>query len=96
MYRKTIENYQFMGQKMKYYTAEEIAESLGVNVASVCRWADSGKLQSSDSEGGITKFSTENLSEFAAKYNISMKFLLEQKYRKYENKKIVRQISAVQ
>ncbi len=64
-----------MSHELKYYTVEEIAESLGVNVASVHRWADSGKLQYSNSEDGIKKFSTGNLSEFAVKYNISMKFL---------------------
>ncbi len=64
-----------MNQELKYYTIEEIAESLGVNAASVHRWTDSGKLQYSSIEEGIKKFSTGNLSEFATKYNISMKFL---------------------
>jgi len=64
-----------MSQEIKYYTAEEVAESLGVNVASVHRWADSEKLEYSMIEDGCKKFSAGHLSEFAKKYNISMNFL---------------------
>ncbi len=67
---------------MKYYTVEEIAESLGVNVTSVQRWADSGKLSYASIEDGVQKFCSENLVEFASKYNISMRFLSEPKHRK--------------
>jgi hypothetical protein len=64
-----------MSQEMNYFTAEEIAKSLGVNAASVHRWIDSGKLQYSIIEDEIKKISSNNLSEFAMKYNISLKFL---------------------
>jgi hypothetical protein len=64
-----------MSQEMNYFTAEEIAKSLGVNVDSVHRWIDSGKLQYSIIEDEIKKISSNNLSEFAVKYNISLNFL---------------------
>ncbi|MDP1677688.1 MAG: helix-turn-helix domain-containing protein [Bacteroidota bacterium] len=67
---------------MKYYTIEEIAESLGVNVTSVQRWADSGKLSYASIDDGVQKFCSENLAEFASKYNISMRFLTEPIQRK--------------
>jgi excisionase family DNA binding protein len=58
-----------------FYTTQEIAELLGVSPSSIQRWADSGKLQCTHSEGGHRKFSMEHLTEFAMTYNISMKFL---------------------
>jgi excisionase family DNA binding protein len=64
----------YTGATLKFFTVEEIAESLGVNVSSVQRWVDSGKLQCSY-EGDAKKFSVEHLSEFALRFNISMKFL---------------------
>jgi len=82
---------------VKYFTLEEIAESLGVNVASVHRWAESGKLQYSLMDDGAKKFSTSDLAEFAAKYNISMRFLFEQSLRKKSDpEKIFQAISAAQ
>ncbi len=64
-----------MNNEICYFTAEEIAASLGVNVASVYRWVESGKLQHSAIEDGVKKFCLNNLSLFAEKYNISMRFL---------------------
>lgn len=64
-----------MYQEVKYYTADGIADALGVNTESVHRWVDSGKLKYSLIEDGVKKFSISNLSEFAVKYNISMKFI---------------------
>jgi hypothetical protein len=67
--------FKSLNQEILYYTVSEIAELLGVNVVSVCRWADSGKLQISTVEDGIKRISLENLIEFSLKYNISLKFL---------------------
>lgn len=58
-----------------YFTMQEIAEQLGVSPSSVMRWVDSGKLKCAISDGDHKIFSVEHLSEFAVKYNISMKFL---------------------
>lgn len=81
---------------MKYYTVDEIAESLGVNAASVQRWADSGKLQCTGVDDGMKKFSSDDLTEFAEKYNISIRFLLEPKHKKSEKEIISLQVSAAQ
>lgn len=64
-----------MNNEVSYFTAEEIAASLGVNVASVYRWVESGKLQHSAIEDGVKKFCSQNLALFAEKYNISLRFL---------------------
>lgn len=58
-----------------FYTAQEIADLLGVSPASIQRWADSGKLNCVQTDEGQRKFTRSQLSEFAMTYNISMKFL---------------------
>lgn len=63
-----------MADNAKIYTADEIADLLGVNVSSVQRWAEWEKLKYF-SEDGIKKFNVDQLLEFASKYNISMRFL---------------------
>ena len=65
-----------LNQELKYYTAEEIAKSLGVNITSIHHWIDSGKLEHTSVEAdGIKKFSCDNLSTFAKKYNIAVHFI---------------------
>lgn len=58
-----------------FYSAQEIADLLGVSASSILRWADSGKLKCLQTENGSRQFCADHLAEFAMTYNISMKFL---------------------
>ena len=86
-----------MKKETLFYTTIEIAELLGVSASSIQRWADSGKLKCTSTEGGHRKFSVDQLKEFAMTYNISMKFLMEPIQREKQNsEKMFISISAVQ
>ncbi len=76
-----------MADDTKVYTTDELADLLGVNVSSVQRWADWEKLKYFSTEDGTKKFNVDQLLEFAAKYNISMKFLDSAKSGMIQNKK---------
>ena len=81
----------------KMYTIDQIATLLGVNISSIERWVDSGKLKCFGSECSDKKFSTEQLKEFAMTHNIAMKFLLETVQGENTTNEIVyKQISAAQ
>lgn len=81
----------------KMYTIGQIATLLGVNISSIERWVDSGKLHCDNFDDGHRKFSVDQLKEFAMTYNIAMKFLLETVQRENTSNEIVhKQISAAQ
>jgi len=85
-----------MKKETVFYTTMEIAEFLGVSASSIQRWADSGKLKCTSTEGGHRKFSVDHLKEFAMTYNISMKFLMEPTKRESASEKMFQPISAAQ
>ena len=49
------------------YNSYQIAEIIGVNVSTVKRWTDLGKLKCSQTIGGHRKFHLNDLKEFLAK-----------------------------
>ena len=53
-----------MDQNINYLNSEEAARILGVNVSSIKRWTDSGKLECILTEGGHRKFQLSHLSKF--------------------------------
>lgn len=53
-----------MDQYISYLNSEEAARILGVNVSSIKRWTDSGKLECIQTEGGHRKFQLSHLSKF--------------------------------
>lgn len=64
-----------MENEIRFYSLQEVSDLLGVNLVSIQRWVESGKLESAISEDGNRKFNVNQLSEFTKTYNISMKFL---------------------
>ena len=58
-----------------YYSITQVASLLGVNAASIGRWIDSGKLECSLGDDGTPIFTVQQLSDFADRYNVSMRFL---------------------
>jgi len=49
------------------YNSYQIAENIGVNVSTIKRWTDSGKLKCSQTVGGHRKFHLNDLKEFLTK-----------------------------
>lgn len=49
---------------MKYFNSEEAAKILGVNVSTIKRWTDEGKLDCIKTAGGHRKFLMEHLAAF--------------------------------
>lgn len=49
---------------IKYFNSEEAAKILGVNVSTIKRWTDEGKLECIKSPGGHRKFLLEHLASF--------------------------------
>lgn len=47
-----------------YYSSDDVAKLLGVNVATVKRWTDSGKLECLKTAGGHRKFLGKHISAF--------------------------------
>jgi excisionase family DNA binding protein len=53
-----------MDQNISYLNSEDAARILGVNVSSIKRWTDSGKLECIQTDGGHRKFQLSHLSKF--------------------------------
>ncbi len=53
-----------MKSKIQYYNSEEAAKILGVNVSTIKRWTDEGKLPCIKTAGGHRKFLMEHLADF--------------------------------
>jgi len=51
-----------------YYSSEEVARLLGVNVATVKRWTDAGKLDCVKTAGGHRKFLLRHIAAFAREH----------------------------
>ncbi|GAB4177983.1 MAG: excisionase family DNA-binding protein [Calditrichia bacterium] len=51
-------------EKVKYFNSVEAAEILGVNVSTIKRWTESGKLKCIKTAGGHRKFLMEHLIDF--------------------------------
>ena len=49
---------------MKYLNSKEVASIMGVNVSTIKRWTDSGKLDCYQTVGGHRKFLLSNLKNF--------------------------------
>ena len=64
IYRKHEE---VMNKEMQYYNSQEAAKILGVNVSTIKRWTDDGKLKCIKTAGGHRKFIMKQLSEFLEK-----------------------------
>jgi len=56
-----------MNKKILYYNSQEAAKILGVNVSTIKRWTDEGKLECIRSAGGHRKFIVSQLSNFLEK-----------------------------
>jgi excisionase family DNA binding protein len=54
-------------KSISYLNSEEAAKVLGVNVSTIKRWTDAGKLQCIQTSGGHRKFLMTHLSEFLEK-----------------------------
>ncbi len=57
-----------MDQNISYLNSEEAARILGVNVSSIKRWTDNGKLECIQTDGGHRKFQLSHLSKFLEKH----------------------------
>ncbi len=57
------------------YSISLIAALLGISIASIERWVESGKLKCNHAADGKIVFTLAQLAEFAGQYNVSMKFL---------------------
>jgi excisionase family DNA binding protein len=53
-----------MEPSVQYFNSEEAAKILGVNVSTIKRWTDEGKLKCIKSAGGHRKFLMEHLASF--------------------------------
>ncbi|MCB0278611.1 MAG: B12-binding domain-containing protein [Calditrichaeota bacterium] len=58
-----------MKAKINYFNSIEAAKILGVNVSTIKRWTDEGKLPCVKSAGGHRKFMMDHLSAFLAQHN---------------------------
>ena len=56
-----------MSKEMQYYNSIEAAKILGVNVSTIKRWTDDGKLECIQTAGGHRKFVMSHLSKFLDK-----------------------------
>lgn len=53
-----------MTERPKYFNSSEAANILGVNVSTIKRWTDDGKLKCIKTAGGHRKFAISHLAEF--------------------------------
>ncbi len=53
-----------MNQEVQYFNSQEAAKILGVNVSTIKRWTDEGKLDCIRTAGGHRKFIMKHLSKF--------------------------------
>jgi excisionase family DNA binding protein len=60
-----------MEKEIKYINSEEAAKILGVNVSTIKRWTDAGKLSCIKTVGGHRKFLLPHLTEFVKIYKKS-------------------------
>ncbi len=56
-----------MNSDIQYFNSEEAAKILGVNVSTIKRWTDSGKLECIKTAGGHRKFLMKQLADFLAR-----------------------------
>ena len=56
-----------MAEKIQYYNSQDAAKILGVNVSTVKRWTEDGKLECVKSAGGHRKFLMSHLADFLEK-----------------------------
>ena len=61
-----------MDQEIQYFNSLEAAQILGVNVSSIKRWTDQGKLACVRTAGGHRKFLFKHLSDFLARHQKKM------------------------
>lgn len=57
----------WMNAELNYFNSKEAAVILGVNVSTIKRWTDEGRLECIQSPGGHRKFFIEHLAEFLRK-----------------------------
>ena len=50
------------------YNSYQLAEIIGVNVSTIKRWTESGKLNCTKTVGGHRKFNLNDISNFLKKY----------------------------
>lgn len=53
-----------MGKQIEYFNSQETARILGVNVSTIKRWTDEGKLDCIKTAGGHRKFLMQHLADF--------------------------------
>ncbi|MBN2709700.1 MAG: helix-turn-helix domain-containing protein [Calditrichaceae bacterium] len=58
-----------MNNEILFFNTEETAKLLGVNISTIKRWTDSGKLKCTKSAGGHRKFHLPQIAEFLKKRN---------------------------
>lgn len=57
-----------MKTKVQYFNSQEAARILGVNVSSIKRWTEEGRLECVKTAGGHRKFFLEHLANFLEQY----------------------------
>ena len=58
-----------MSAKLQYFNSQEAAKILGINVSTIKRWTDEGKLKCIRSAGGHRKFLFHHLADFLENQN---------------------------
>lgn len=58
-----------MKEEIQYFNSHDAAKILGVNVSTIKRWTDEGKLECIKSIGGHRKFMMDHFTEFLGKNN---------------------------
>jgi len=58
-----------MKEEIQYFNSHDAAKILGVNVSTIKRWTDEGKLECIQSIGGHRKFMMDHFTEFLGKNN---------------------------
>ena len=57
-----------MGARIQYFNSQEAAQILGVNVSTIKRWTDEGKLECIQTAGGHRRFLMDHLARFLEKH----------------------------
>lgn len=58
-----------MKEEIQYFNSHDAAKILGVNVSTIKRWTDEGKLECIKSIGGHRKFTMDHFAEFLGRNN---------------------------